>query len=108
MFLQVFLLTVVFGLFHGVVFFPVILSLVGPKEVLLASTSTSVTSVETLKGHRNPTFVLEGPGSAADVSILNILKSRYFIAKGEGYSIIIFDHSSSCMPKMKISIEKLN
>ena len=29
---QVFLLTVLFGLFHGVVFFPVILSLFGPSQ----------------------------------------------------------------------------
>ena len=32
LFLQVFLLTVVFGLFHGVVFFPVLLSLCGPDN----------------------------------------------------------------------------
>ena len=32
LFLQVFLLTVAFGLFHGVVFFPVLLSLCGPDN----------------------------------------------------------------------------
>jgi hypothetical protein len=30
--LQVFLLTVVFGLFHGLVFLPVILTILGPKQ----------------------------------------------------------------------------
>ena len=30
--MQVFLLTVVFGLFHGLVFLPVILTILGPKQ----------------------------------------------------------------------------
>jgi Niemann-Pick C1 protein len=49
-FFKVFTLTVAFGLFHGVVFFPVILSIVGPSQQShLASTSTSVTSVDSVE-----------------------------------------------------------
>ena len=52
LFLQVFLLTVAFGLFHGVVFFPVLLSLCGPdndnalNNGQVGQTSAAAASVE--------------------------------------------------------------
>lgn len=41
-FFKIFFLVIVFGLFHGIVFLPVILSLVGPKAYLLESSVTKI------------------------------------------------------------------
>ena len=46
-FFKVFLLTVLFGLYHGLVLFPVVLSLVGPEEMSDESPSQSVASLST-------------------------------------------------------------
>jgi len=46
-FFKVFVLTVLFGLFHGLVLFPVILSLVGPLDMSDESSSQSVGSTST-------------------------------------------------------------
>ena len=42
-FFKVFCLTVVFGLFHGLVFFPVLLSLTGPTDSVESATTSSLT-----------------------------------------------------------------
>jgi hypothetical protein len=79
--LQVFLLTVVFGLFHGLVFLPVILTILGPKQkddsgkyessdvtnttdndiVVTATTTTTTDEAKTINvvgaGLINPAFV---------------------------------------------------
>lgn len=50
--IQVFALTVIFGLFHGLVLFPVVLSLVGPvnnTELLTDSTLTINTETSSCK-----------------------------------------------------------
>ena len=46
-FFKVFVLTVLFGLFHGLVFFPTILSLLGPINTVEESTCDSVGSTST-------------------------------------------------------------
>ena len=46
-FFKVFVLTVLFGLFHGLLLFPVILSLVGPLDMSDESVSHSVGSTST-------------------------------------------------------------
>ena len=52
-FLQVFVLTVCFGLFHGLVLFPVLLSLVGPSD---GHPSAAHDQSEAPTGHCNSTF----------------------------------------------------
>merc|ERR1712226_1455715 len=53
-FFKVFALTVIFGLFHGLVLFPVVLSLIGPnspiKQEASTSTSTSSLTISTVAG----------------------------------------------------------
>jgi len=53
-FFKVFVLTVMFGLFHGLVLFPVVLSLIGPnspiKQEASTSTSTSSLTISTVAG----------------------------------------------------------
>merc|ERR1712113_525824 len=56
-FFKVFVLTVLFGLFHGLVLFPVILSLIGPlssvKQEPSTATSTSSLTASTMTGSSN-------------------------------------------------------
>ena len=47
-FFKVFMLTVVFGLFHGLVFFPVLLSIVGPVSKTEAPKATSTLTISTV------------------------------------------------------------
>lgn len=42
--LQIFFLVIVFGLYHGVVFLPVVLSLIGPESVVVVMTDNSSNS----------------------------------------------------------------
>ena len=67
-----FLLTVVFGLYHGLVFFPVLLSLVGPQESPVELPLEPTTS-EIMKGKAtglaNPGFVNEDHSSATTSGI---------------------------------------
>jgi len=57
-FFKVFVLTVLFGLFHGLVLFPVILSLIGPlssaKQEPSTATSTSSLTASTMTGNSSP------------------------------------------------------
>jgi len=57
-FFKVFVLTVLFGLFHGLVLFPVILSLIGPlssvKQEPSTATSTSSLTASTMTGSSSP------------------------------------------------------
>jgi len=57
-FFKVFVLTVLFGLFHGLVLFPVILSLIGPlssvKQEPSTATSTSSLTTSTMTGSSSP------------------------------------------------------
>jgi len=57
-FFKVFVLTVLFGLFHGLVLFPVILSLIGPlssvKQEPSIATSTSSLTASTMTGNSSP------------------------------------------------------
>merc|ERR1712066_568006 len=57
-FFKVFVLTVLFGLFHGLVLFPVILSMVGPlpsnKQEPSTASSTSSLTASTMTGSSSP------------------------------------------------------
>ena len=70
-FFQVFFLTVVFGLFHGLVFFPVILSLLGPQESPVELKQASAADILKSKatGLANPGFVTEDHSSATTSGI---------------------------------------
>ena len=65
-----FILTVCFGLFHGLVLFPVLLSLVGPHDVLPKSAIDKKEGLEHSTKHEgldNPTFsevCLEDPNTS--------------------------------------------
>merc|ERR1712013_485976 len=57
-FFKVFVLTVLFGLFHGLVLFPVILSMIGPlssnKQEPSTASSTSSLTASTMTGSSSP------------------------------------------------------
>ena len=67
--LQVFFLTVIFGLYHGLVFFPVLLSVLGPQGSSgLEQTETEITKGKST-GLPNPGFVNEDHTSASTSGI---------------------------------------
>ena len=72
-FLQVFLLTVVFGLFHGLVFLPVILTILGPTQTPDDASdkyaSTDATNSTTDNDHvSSPELNMTSPVDAAKVA----------------------------------------
>jgi hypothetical protein len=79
-FFKVFVLTVIFGLFHGLVFFPVILSIIGPKN---NSENSSPNSTETNsscsesdeKGVTNMSFVSDIKLPSSDPSSASVSSS---------------------------------
>ena len=51
---QVFFLVVVFGLFHGLVYFPILLSLIGPKGYSTPDVTTKKSDVENSRTEKSP------------------------------------------------------
>jgi len=53
-FFKVFFLVVVFGLFHGLVYFPILLSLIGPKGYSTPDDTTKKSDVENSRNEKSP------------------------------------------------------
>jgi hypothetical protein len=97
LFSQVFLLTVLFGLWHGLVLLPVILSILGPLDSVptspspVLSASSVITSASSnhstfTQGHDNPNF------TAGNIFSLLSLKFATLFITGKDYEFFYIRH----------------